>query len=225
MTRATPVSGDCVYISLIFLLPYNSVQVGADWWSKTFLNYLLFLLALMSCSAIDLFWNFPRVSVLEMFVAIAFQICVHSLFVPTRQPAMWSNISTRAGWTILFHLPSTSSTSGAVWKHEHPATRPHLPLCTAGQGRQSLSHISIKYSSRTEMNRSLCINMQLMIIFLLCLISAGVGRTGTYIALDLMIEHARHESKVSFFKTVKRLRDDRCSMVQNKVGTTPLYCH
>lgn len=99
------------------------------------------------------------------------------------------------------------------------------PCTLQVRGDKAVSRISIKYSSRTEMNRSLCINMQLMIIFLLCLISAGVGRTGTYIALDLMIEHARHESKVSFFKTVKRLRDDRCSMVQNKVGTTPLYCH
>ncbi|XP_025107090.1 receptor-type tyrosine-protein phosphatase kappa-like [Pomacea canaliculata] len=38
-----------------------------------------------------------------------------------------------------------------------------------------------------------------------------------------MIEHARHESKVSFFKTVKRLRDDRCSMVQNKDQYTFLH--
>lgn len=46
--------------------------------------------------------------------------------------------------------------------------------------------------------------------------SAGVGRTGTFIALDIVIDHAQHETNVSIHDVVRRLRDDRCSMVQNK---------
>ncbi|KAK7503371.1 hypothetical protein BaRGS_00005292 [Batillaria attramentaria] len=46
--------------------------------------------------------------------------------------------------------------------------------------------------------------------------SAGVGRTGTFIALDVVIDRAQHEANVIIRDVVQRLRDDRCNMVQNK---------
>ncbi|XP_070191581.1 receptor-type tyrosine-protein phosphatase epsilon-like [Littorina saxatilis] len=46
--------------------------------------------------------------------------------------------------------------------------------------------------------------------------SAGVGRTGTFIALDIVIDHAQQRAEVNIYNTVNRLRDDRCLMVQNK---------
>ncbi|XP_070191978.1 receptor-type tyrosine-protein phosphatase mu-like [Littorina saxatilis] len=47
--------------------------------------------------------------------------------------------------------------------------------------------------------------------------SAGVGRSGTFIALDIIIDHAEQKAEVNIYNTVDRLRDDRCLMVQNKV--------
>ena len=47
--------------------------------------------------------------------------------------------------------------------------------------------------------------------------SAGVGRTGTYIALDITMDHAQQEAEVNIFNIVDGLREDRCHMVQNKV--------
>lgn len=49
--------------------------------------------------------------------------------------------------------------------------------------------------------------------------SAGVGRTGTYLALDIIMDQAQHEKEVNIYCTVRRMRDERCTMVQNKVNT------
>ncbi|KAH9508789.1 hypothetical protein Btru_050063 [Bulinus truncatus] len=44
--------------------------------------------------------------------------------------------------------------------------------------------------------------------------SAGVGRTGTYIALHNIVNEALETGRVDFFNTVTRLREDRMYMVQ-----------
>ncbi|XP_076469550.1 uncharacterized protein LOC143299914 isoform X3 [Babylonia areolata] len=46
--------------------------------------------------------------------------------------------------------------------------------------------------------------------------SAGVGRTGTYIALDILMDQSQEEDTISLYTTVSNLRDYRCHMVQNK---------
>ncbi|XP_058126243.1 phosphatidylinositol phosphatase PTPRQ-like [Anopheles ziemanni] len=44
--------------------------------------------------------------------------------------------------------------------------------------------------------------------------SAGVGRTGTFIALDILLQRMQQEKKVNVYDTVKRLRRQRVKMVQ-----------
>lgn len=51
-------------------------------------------------------------------------------------------------------------------------------------------------------------------------VSAGVGRTGTYLALDIILDQTQQEEEVNIFGVVKRMREDRCNMVQNKVIIT-----
>ena len=53
--------------------------------------------------------------------------------------------------------------------------------------------------------------------FSYCIISAGVGRTGTYIALDYLLEQAEVEDAVDICKCVNLLRDSRMNMVQTLV--------
>lgn len=49
------------------------------------------------------------------------------------------------------------------------------------------------------------------------LCSAGVGRTGTYIGIDAMMEGLEAEGRVDVYGYVVRLRRQRCLMVQVEV--------
>lgn len=47
--------------------------------------------------------------------------------------------------------------------------------------------------------------------------SAGVGRTGVFITLSIVLERMRYEGVVDIFQTVKTLRTQRPAMVQTEV--------
>uniref|UniRef100_A0A8C5TDE0 Receptor-type tyrosine-protein phosphatase S n=1 Tax=Malurus cyaneus samueli TaxID=2593467 RepID=A0A8C5TDE0_9PASS len=52
--------------------------------------------------------------------------------------------------------------------------------------------------------------------------SAGVGRTGVFITLSIVLERMRYEGVVDIFQTVKMLRTQRPAMVQTEVSETYL---
>ena len=47
--------------------------------------------------------------------------------------------------------------------------------------------------------------------------SAGIGRTGTLIAIDILLQCIRDNRKLDVFGTVYRLRRHRLNMVQREV--------
>ncbi len=49
--------------------------------------------------------------------------------------------------------------------------------------------------------------------------SAGVGRTGTFIALDNLLDQAKAEGIVDVLGCVNHLRENRVNMVQTVVGS------
>ena len=63
--------------------------------------------------------------------------------------------------------------------------------------------------------------MRVYCIFYGVVRSAGVGRTGTFIALDILLNTARHQQQIEIVQCVEKLRNQRLLMVQTKV--TPLY--
>lgn len=48
--------------------------------------------------------------------------------------------------------------------------------------------------------------------------SAGAGRTGCYIVIDIMLDMAEREGVVDIYNCVKALRSRRINMVQTEVG-------
>ena len=54
--------------------------------------------------------------------------------------------------------------------------------------------------------------------------SAGVGRTGTFITLDMMMQQMKVEGTVSICQCVRNLRLQRMKMVQSQVGRFIKHC-
>lgn len=48
-------------------------------------------------------------------------------------------------------------------------------------------------------------------------LSAGVGRTGTFIGLDSLLKQGRETERINVFEFVKQMRQDRMTMVQTPV--------
>jgi netrin-G3 ligand len=54
--------------------------------------------------------------------------------------------------------------------------------------------------------------------------SAGVGRTGTFITLDSMLERIKTDDTINIYEFVSKLRKQRVLMVQTSVRTY-IYMH
>ena len=55
--------------------------------------------------------------------------------------------------------------------------------------------------------------------------SAGVGRTGTFIAIDIILEMAEKEKLVNVSGVIVKMRQQRMKMVQTAVSISMLYLH
>jgi len=54
-------------------------------------------------------------------------------------------------------------------------------------------------------------------LMMFSIVSAGVGRTGVFIALSIVLERMRYEGVVDLYQTVKLLRTQRQGMIQSEV--------
>ena len=54
--------------------------------------------------------------------------------------------------------------------------------------------------------------------------SAGVGRTGTFIVLDAMLQRMEHEDTLNIFEYLLSIREQRVKMVQTEVHNYMYVC-
>ena len=77
------------------------------------------------------------------------------------------------------------------------------------------------YSVHLRISSSLLLLLSIFIIVVLLLFvsfsSSGVGRTGVFIALGIVLERYSVEGMIDLFQTVKTLRIQRSAMVQTRV--------
>ena len=53
-----------------------------------------------------------------------------------------------------------------------------------------------------------------------CFYSAGIGRTGTFIAIDHSIQQAEAEGTVDILSVTHKMREERMGMIQTKAQIT-----
>lgn len=53
--------------------------------------------------------------------------------------------------------------------------------------------------------------------------SAGIGRTGTYIAIDVLYEAGKIDKKINIAEYVKKMRQNRMNMVQTYVSSNAVH--
>lgn len=59
--------------------------------------------------------------------------------------------------------------------------------------------------------------LKYLLMFLYILKSAGVGRTGTFIAVDYLMQHVRTSDVIDIYSYVMKMRNNRPNMVQTEV--------
>ena len=67
--------------------------------------------------------------------------------------------------------------------------------------------------------------VRITVTFVSCYYSAGVGRTGVFVTLSIVLERMRYEGVVDMFQTVKMLRTQRTAMVQTEVSDKTHQMH
>lgn len=53
--------------------------------------------------------------------------------------------------------------------------------------------------------------------------SAGIGRTGTYIAIDVLYEAGKIDKKINIAEYVKNMRQNQMNMVQTYVSSNDVH--
>ena len=84
----------------------------------------------------------------------------------------------------------------------------HIVVCTTKRGLST--SVECKHQSKRKI---IIISKRESVYF-----SAGIGRTGTFIALDMLTFEGENRGSVDIFDCVAALRSQRCNMVQTKVG-------
>lgn len=107
-----------------------------------------------------------------------------------------------------FYRPSAQN-QGAVW---------------SGWTNQCSLQVKQWDSSQQHVTKISPASLGLNCLFFLCGCSAGVGRTGVFITLSIVLERMRYEGAVDIFQTVKMLRTQRPAMVQTEVNAETACC-
>ena len=76
----------------------------------------------------------------------------------------------------------------------------------------------ISMANRNNVTIRLFVWDNVLTILYVFVCSAGVGRTGVFITLSIVLERMRYEGVVDMFQTVKMLRTQRPAMVQTEVN-------
>lgn len=132
------------------------------------------------------------------------------------QTVTWLCSITPRGLIMEWPIPSVLLCSTVTWS-EPPLTLPESSSSyTAGTYVGHLNHCTWKKLHTSIKGKRIC-----FVSFVKCIafFSAGVGRTGTYIALDALFREGEITGKINVPMYVRTMRKDRINMIQGDVGS------
>ena len=82
-----------------------------------------------------------------------------------------------------------------------------------------ITNFYIQYGYKAGSNMSKCVTFHMVMVCSLSLsLSAGVGRTGTFITIDHVLEQVMKENVVDIPGVINRIRQERMKLVQKVVS-------
>ncbi len=88
-----------------------------------------------------------------------------------------------------------------------------------------LMSLQLQSYGRNGAGRMLALGQKSHVNLLFCIVcSAGAGRTGCFIAVDIMLDMAESEGVVDIFNCIRELRSQRVNMVQTEVSRPTRVC-
>lgn len=84
-----------------------------------------------------------------------------------------------------------------------------------------MPYFKLNFSCLTPLNKSNTFIVPLRFLICAFVCSAGAGRTGCFIVIDIMLDMAEREGVVDIYNCVRELRSRRVNMVQTEVNLVP----
>lgn len=156
----------------------------------------------------------------DNFISVISRIWFYKVYTPPCMPMFFVGIKVQVSES--FPLSSMAWSWCTGW---HKSTCHLLPQGQSDDPKIAPAHDGALQVVSAIISAAECVTVVMVIFWASWFFSAGVGRTGTFIALDYLVDRANSEGRVDVYSLVEEMRSRRPCMVQTEVLSIRYYLH